>query len=497
MKLDLEPARPILESLYSPDPRGQKPFEPIRMIRALLLMILLGYTSIAQWAQELRAKPRLAVIAGFVPFDTPAAGTFYAFIDRLEDGPYQKPSEYQTMHRIKPSQLRKGKYLRNLSSEKEQRQKGKEADLAIYDSVTRKLKDDLKANENQPRPDDMLKRLEDILIKCAIIPSAKRRLLGDTNAITVSGDGSTLTTGANPNGKPSCKCREEGIYNCKCARYYSDPTANWGYDSYREVYYFGHSYYQHVVSTDGHDLPLPPSIAPASETDYTLSMKSMDRLRKALKENGLEWKIQYAIHDAGHDSTGNYEYLMEYGIKPIIALNPRSGTYPSPTGTADKVDENGVPLCPGGMKMRRMGFDTKRHRIYYGCPVKRLTHRKHEGSIYINHTDECPNGFLCQPETKHGPVVYVKTTDDPRLYPPVPRASPKFRKLMNLRTGCERSNSMKKETYSLGDRPCRSATHFLVRLYLVSIIEHAKAWLAEDRKIVGDDPELLIQARAA
>ena len=56
---------------------------------------------------------------------------------------------------------------------------------------------------------------------------------------------------------------------------------------------------------------------------------------------------------------------------------------------------------------------------------------------------------------------------------------------------------MKKKVYSLGDRPCRSATHFLVRLYLVSIIEHARAWLSEDRKMLGDDPVLLMQARAA
>jgi hypothetical protein len=37
MRLNLEPAFPILESLYSPNPRGQKPYEPIRMLRALLL----------------------------------------------------------------------------------------------------------------------------------------------------------------------------------------------------------------------------------------------------------------------------------------------------------------------------------------------------------------------------------------------------------------------------------------------------------------------------
>jgi len=270
--------------------------------------------------EELKAKPRLAIIAGFAPFDTPVAGSFYHFIDRLKDGTYQKPCQ----HIIKQSKLRKGKHLRNLSSEKEQRLRDKKADMAVYDSVTRKLKDDLHKSADQPRPDDLLKRLEDILIQCAIIPSAKRGLLGDTNNISASGDGSALPSGASPYGKPSCNCKQKGIYDCKCPRYYSDPTANWGYDSYRETYYFGHTYYQYVVSTSGHDLSLPPSIAPASETDYTLSMKSMERLRKALKENGLEWKIKYAIHDAGHDSKGNYEYLMDYEITPVIALNART-----------------------------------------------------------------------------------------------------------------------------------------------------------------------------
>jgi len=492
MSLDLGPARPILESLYSPDPRGCPPYDPVRMLRALLLMVLLRYTSIAKWAEALRAKPRLARIAGFEPGDTPAAGTFYAFIDRLEDGKYQKPCE----HKVKPSKLRKGKHLRNLTSEKEQRKQDAKADAADYDSVTQKLKDDLKSTQDQPRPDDITKRLEDILISCALIPSAERGLLGDTDSITVSGDGSALPTGANSNGKPVCKCRENGIYNCDCDRYYSDPTANWGYDSYRDCYYFGHTFYQHVVSTNGHDLPLQVSISYASETDFTLSMKSMDRLKKALKEHGLEWNINNTVYDSGHDATGIYQYLMEDEITPIIALNSRTGVYPSPTGTADKVNENGIALCPAGMLMRRHVFDRSKHRIYYNCPVKRPTHRdgKH---IWSAHTEECPYGVLCQPDTKMGPVVYVRTRDDPRLYPPIPRGTDTFKKLMNLRSGCERSNSQKKETYGLGNRPCRSAVHFLVRLYLVSIIEHAKAWLAEDKAKLGDNPVTLIQARAA
>jgi len=78
-------------------------------------------------------------MAGFEPYDTPACGTFYAFIDRLEDGPYQKPKEGY-IKAVAPSKLRKIKHLRNLASEKEQRQKDKEADLVgahAYDSVTK------------------------------------------------------------------------------------------------------------------------------------------------------------------------------------------------------------------------------------------------------------------------------------------------------------------------------------------------------------------------
>jgi hypothetical protein len=44
---------------------------------------------------------------------------------------------------------RKIKQLRNLASEKEQRQKDKEADLAKYDSATKKLKDDLQNSQDQ------------------------------------------------------------------------------------------------------------------------------------------------------------------------------------------------------------------------------------------------------------------------------------------------------------------------------------------------------------
>ena len=64
---------------------------------------------------------------------------------------------------------------------------------------------------------------------------------------------------------------------------------------------------------------------------------------------------------------------------------------------------------------------------------------------------------------------------------------------MKLRSGTERSNAQKKETYKLGKRVARNATHFLIRATLISIIEHAKAWLAEDKKERGEDTQCLMK----
>jgi hypothetical protein len=361
--------------------------------------------------------------------------------------------------------------------------------LAQCDSITGKLKTDLLASADLPRPTDLLSRLEDFLIKVAVKASASRGLLGDLNNLVLSGDGSALVSGASSVGKPTCNCRKEGIYNCKCDRFYSDPTADWGYDSYRETYYFGHTFYQYVVSSQGHDLPLHVSIGPASESDFTLSLKSLDRLQKALKDNRLDCRIEAVAYDAGHDGLGIYEYLLAKQIKPVIALNPRSGL-PQPTGTAETVTKEGLPLCIAGLEMRRHSKSSN-GRIFYNCPVKRPTHIQGK-TVWKSYVEACPRGVLCQPQTKMGPVVYVRSDEDPRLYPQIARDSPLHKQIMKQRTGCERSNSTKKVTYKLGNRVCRNSSHYLVRLYLVSILEHARAWLSEDRKQFGNDLASLI-----
>ncbi len=89
----------------------------------------------------------------------------------------------------------------------------------------------------------------------------------------------------------------------------------------------------------------------------------------------MDWQIQHAVYDAGHDALGIYEYLFDAEIDPIIALNPRTTEHANPTGTAKQVNEEGIPLCPAGLSMRRVSHNPKRHRIYYNCPVKSLAKR--------------------------------------------------------------------------------------------------------------------------
>lgn len=484
MRLDLEPLRPALLKLYSSSPRGRKPYDPVNLLRALLLMACLGQQKMTLFAQELRAKPRLATLAGFDPGRTPSVGAFYLFLDRLEDGPFQP----NCPHLVKPSALRKQPRLRQLRQEKDLKEKARADILAQSDSITIHLKDELLQRQKQPRAQDFLARLEDLLIHAALLPSARRGSLGDLKQLVVCGDGSALVSGASHTGKPSCQCRQEGIYRCEHPRFYSDPTADWGFDSYREVYYFGHTFYQHIVNFGGHDLPVHIITGQASESDFTLSLKSLDRFTKACAENELDISLSAAVYDSGHDGRGIYQYLLAKGINPVIALNPRHGL-PLASGTAQQINANGIPLCPANLPMRRHSARPD-GRLYFNCPVKRPTHQEGK-TVWQSHAAECPHKVLCQPDTKMGPILYVRSESDPRLYPPIPRDSPRFKELMKLRSGCERSNSVKKVAHKLERRPCRSATHYLVRLYLISIIEHAKAWLAEDRKLLGNDWKLL------
>jgi hypothetical protein len=49
--IDFSPVVELLNSLYSPDPRGRKPGDPVCVLRSLILMVLVNETSITKWCK--------------------------------------------------------------------------------------------------------------------------------------------------------------------------------------------------------------------------------------------------------------------------------------------------------------------------------------------------------------------------------------------------------------------------------------------------------------
>ena len=192
------------------------------------------------------------------------------------------------------------------------------------------------------------------------------------------------------------------MFRCDHDRFYTDATATWGYDAYRDTYFFGHRYFQHCVVTPDHTLPVHVGLAPAHLTDFTMGPTSLDRFLKTSAAHALPVTVRAVVYDSGLDAHGIYQFLQANIITPVIALNPRRGEHPAPTGTATQVNDAGVPLCPAGVPMRRHSYAPRQHRLYYNCPGKRPTRR--EGRVqWIAHVQECPLPRLVPTAHPDGP----------------------------------------------------------------------------------------------
>lgn len=479
--LNLDPVEPLLRSFYSPNPRGRKPRDPLCMFRALLLMLLLKFTSITDWVTQLTREEILSVLCGWHPGDRPGVGTFYDFQNRLQDGPYQKPCP----HIQKSSDIDRGRHDRNLKEEK----KKPDDNQNKNDSVTMKLAKLLLSKTDDPRPDDLQKRLEDILMELGVKPSAEKGLLGNLQELNVVGDSSCLPSGSNSQGKAICRCyKDEGKRKCSCSRSYTDRTSDWGWDSYHEFFYFGERLYQHLFAGAGHDLPLHISCGPASEVDYTLCPKDFDRMLKTFREHNFSVNITGAGYDAGVDAMGDYYYFLKRKVPVAIPLNNRGAKTLKDRGV--KLSPEGIPLCRAGKKMRRNHYDKKKMSTAYCCPVKRKAKRNGKYK-YVTYSQECPMETLCKPESSLAPVIYVSTKSNPRLYPVIPRGSKRYKKLAKERTGTERSNSFKKWNYPFQRAQIKSRARRLIYLHILAVIEHRKAMFKEE--IRGLSKEEIVQ----
>lgn len=488
--LDLEPARPILMRGYAASPRGGDPWEPLVLLRCLLLACLLRRPKINAWARDLKGSRVLCVLCGIDPDERrPGVGTVYDFLHRLHNGPLRdcpcghqlSPATLERRRAASPRPKKTRPRKRQSKAEKKARQRRRKkhpvtAPAAAEPSATRKLLEQLAATEGQPSPQDLLQRLAELLVQTAVVRSAKQGLLGTLDQLVACGDGSPLCTGTRGHGKRTCDCPRTS--RCDCPRIYQDPDAAIGYDSHRQRYFFGHHIYELTVCSQGHDLPLHIRLDPGNETDFTASLKALDRLRKQLADSHPEMRIRTFVQDAGHDGEHNYRFALQHGIIPVIPL-AKDAPATHPQRPELSLSSRGVPLCPGGCEMAPWGSAGAMRRLF-ACPVKARS---------IDRCPLAPEGqplWRCRPGAAMAPVVNLSVEQNPRLCPPVPRNSARHEQLYNQRSGAERSFSVKKELFDLEGARHRRKSFWLIRLYLMAVLQHARAWVADE------DPAALV-----
>jgi hypothetical protein len=222
-----------MKDSYSLVSRGRKPRDPTDMLRSLLLMHKLNVTSIDSWVYQLRTVPVYAILSGFPKDDTPGIGTFYDFIHRLwlSDRPHKT-----------------GRNKRPLRKPKKVGKKNEKLDPKNPKITEKLVARVLRAQKTHYAPKE-LDLLQQLFQHQFVLHSASKGLLGNTSVLSIIGDGTPVETGTRAFGKFLCDCRKSGNWKCGCRRQFSDPDANWGWDSYREKYFFGRTLYGFALQT--------------------------------------------------------------------------------------------------------------------------------------------------------------------------------------------------------------------------------------------------------
>lgn len=487
--LNLEPAREILLAGYCQRNGGKPPRDPVTMFRSLLLMLLHGVPSYNKWVAQLKGHPELRILCGFFPpeipaelqsspgaggpadfesrLDCPGVGTFYDFADRLLDGPYQKPCE----HVVRPSQRFKGthgRFRRDLPEEKEIRKQVQKDQLAENNEAkVQQMVRLAMSRAEDALPKDFLNRIEELLMVCAVVPSAEGGFLGDLSNLAVSGDGSALPTQASGRGKRMCNCREQQIYDCDCPKTYSDPEATWGWDSYHKIWFFGHRLHIMQTYADGLDLPLHIMLSGGHEADVVMGVTGLERLSKLMKQYVSEVIFGPMLYDKGYDAEYFYRYINALGGTPLIPLSNKSKTPVDMNNIAR--DEKGRPLCEGNIPMKKMGCNNQRGHVTYCCPAKNIGRDKR------TEIERCPLGTLCEPDSKLGPLMYLSFEENPRLNLAIPRGSEQFKKIYKQRSSPERFYSVLVSA-GLKRKPYRRQHLFLLGTLGLAIGIHGRAW---------------------
>ncbi len=148
-----------------------------------------------------------------------------------------------------------------------------------------------------------------------------------------------------------------------------------------------------------------------------------------------DFNIKKVLLDSVHNAMPYYRYFKRAEITPFTDLNGKGGRPPVYKNDFT-IDNDGVPICQAGCRMRRDGTEAAKGRTKFKCPKM---NRK-------NGTLTCICDNPCS-DAKYGRTVHLIMNDNPRLFNIPPRNSIEWKLEYNGRTSEERSN--KREKYVL------------------------------------------------
>lgn len=347
-----------------------------------------------------------------------------------------------------------------------------------YQSQSDRLAADLLAHADDPRdPLALQTRLENLLLTLGLRPSLDSHLL-PAGQLVIEDNGTELASNASATGFPTCTCRLQGITDYDHPRQYRSDTAQWCDNAHLKRFIFGDRYYTLSIHVKGHDLPLLTIIPGGNESDFTLSLQAIDDLLKLIRDAHLPLTIQAIVGDGHHDALAIYRYGLKKGILTVIPLTKSDDTtHPHSDAFPDvRFDDDGAPLCPAGCRLRVQHPRTRNGRRVFACPAVHATHDAEGHLVRVFRPEECPRHANCHPQAQLGYNVSFKMTDDPRLFPALPRDSAPYAAWKRDRSGCERSNATD-DSYHL-DRCHRNVACMAIRLTLVNLVKHAVVrWL--------------------
>ena len=434
---DLTDVDVLMRNCYSKF--GPKPRPASCMLRSYLLSIAVKCFSITEWVNQLQLVPAYAIISGFDPDDTPGVGTFYDFFSRL----WLFRNNNLTPHEHPPKP--------RPDKSKKKGEKAASADKLTVDQMLSKLQADPPSRQ---QPFSLIFKVFEKLF----LEESVRRGLIDPDALALSGDGTPVVTSAQQRKKRLCNCRESGITNCDCDRYYSQPDCDIGWDSHRGCYYHGYSLYLLTASDSFSDLPVFPLLNPASRHDSLGFLQCFFTMKTFLPR----FQVSMLLLDSAHDAMAIYQFCRKENISPFIDLNRKRGA-PCTCKNDFSIGPDGIPICRAGLKMRPDGVEYARYRSKYRCPLMNRS------------TGICSCQDPCS-TSKFGRTVHLARKDNPRLFNIPPRNSPEWENAYKDRTSSERCNKRLKEDFHLEDAHHRSSKMWYCRLYASMMLQHLCAW---------------------